>query len=294
MMKRLFTGVCTALVTPFCHGSFSPSDLQALIERQLEAGVAALCVLGTTGEAVTLTDCERDRVISTAVDAVHGRVPVIAGVGSPDTARAAAYASRARILGADGMLLVTPYYNKGTHDGIVRHYFTVAEAGGKPLIAYNVPARTGVCLTPTQLLTLSEHPLIAGLKEASDSTDRLVELLCLLSGKLPLYSGNDAQNAPVVLMGGAGTVSVLSNLFPHACVSLYRHAAAGNSMEAMRLTAAYLPLIRALFADTNPVPIKCAMELAGLCSAEVRLPLTPAGSDLRERLKSLLQTCPQP
>jgi len=287
MKKPLFRGVCTALVTPFAEGRLDLDALRFLIELQLSAGIDALCVAGTTGEAATLSGEEWERLLSAALEGVGGRIPVIVGVGSNATAEAVALAGRAKRAGADAVLAVAPYYNRGTEDGIVAHYHGIADVG-LPVIVYNVPGRTGVDLSVGLYRRIASHPGIAGVKEAGEGYDRLLDFVSAFGDRLPLYTGCDAAILPAVSIGAAGVVSVVSNLIPRETRELYTAAEQGNLTEARRQTVRLLPLIRALFAETNPAPVKRAMELCGLCGGELRLPLSPVGAELSDRLADLL------
>ena len=287
MKKPVFRGVCTALVTPFSDGRPDYDTFRFLIDLQLFAGIDALCVAGTTGEAATLSDGEWERLLGVAVEGAGGKIPVIVGVGSNSTARAVAFARRAKAGGADAVLAVAPYYNKGTEDGIVAHYHEIADVG-LPVIVYNVPGRTGVDLSTGLYRRIAAHPLIAGVKEAGEGYDRLLDFYSAFGESLPLYTGCDAAILPAVAVGASGVVSVVSNLIPRETRELYLAAAKGDLAEARRLTALRLPLIRALFAETNPAPIKRAMEICGLCRGELRLPLSPVGEGLSQRLSDLL------
>ena len=287
MTEPIFRGVCTALATPFSGGKVDYKAFQALIERQLSAGIDALCVAGTTGEAATLTDGEWEGLLAVAVEGVGGKIPVIVGVGSNSTVRALHLCRRAKAGGADAVLAVTPYYNRGTNDGIVAHYHAIAEVG-LPVIVYNVPGRTGVDLSVGLYRRIAEHPGIAGVKEAGDGYDRLLDFVSAFGDRLPLYTGCDAAILPAFAVGAVGVISVVSNLFPQKTKELYLAASRGDFSEARGLNARLLPLIRALFAETNPAPLKRAMEIMGLCRGELRLPLSPVGRDLSERLERLL------
>ncbi|MBO4284176.1 MAG: 4-hydroxy-tetrahydrodipicolinate synthase [Clostridia bacterium] len=287
MKKPIFTGICTALVTPFSDGKVDYETFRFLIDLQLDSGIDAICVAGTTGEAATLSDLEWEKLLAVAVEGVDGKIPVIAGVGSNATARSATLARRALSGGADAVLAVTPYYNRGTAEGIVRHYHWIADAE-LPVIVYNVPGRTGVDLSVDLYRRISEHPGIAGVKEAGEGYDRLLDFFDAFGDRLPLYTGCDAAILPAVALGASGAVSVISNLIPRETRELYLAAARGDLGSARRMTALRLPLIRALFSETNPAPIKRAMELAGLCRGELRLPLAPVGRELSDRLADLL------
>ncbi len=284
--KTIFNGIATALVTPFTQDGVDLEALRSLINYQLHGRIHALVVLGTTGEASTLSEKERDTVIETAVSEVKHRVPVIVGCGSNDTKKAVLYAKRAQALGADGLLVVTPYYNKGTDSGIVMHYLAIADAAALPLILYNVPSRTGVDLTLSQYERLSFHPNIVGVKEAKGDTKRLSDLFALQ--RLFVYSGNDEELLPALSLGASGLISVLSNLFPSETVAIYEDFKNGRIDEAQTHFYRFRTLIRLLFEDTNPAPVKCAMSLLGLTPPRLRLPLSEVSPLLRERIASAL------
>ena len=279
--EMIFSGVGTALVTPFADGEIDYPALCALIEGQIGAGIDALIVGGTTGEAATLPDRERYALYRFCADRVAGRTKLIFGTGTNDTAVAARHTKAAAELGADGALVVTPYYNKGTEAGLYAHYAKIAEASDLPLILYNVPGRTGVHLSLKNLKKLAKIQTIVGIKEASDSAERLVSLAAF--GKdLPLYAGNDGAIYPVLALGGAGAISVVSNLFPAATKRIAERYRAQDAKGALAAQLRLLPVIGALFAETNPVPVKYAMSRLGLCRAEVRLPLAePAAGTKR-------------
>ena len=278
MEKRvIFKGVGTALATPFLQNEIDYPALFQMIDMQIDAGVQALVIGGTTGEAATLDDEERKRLYSESAAHIGGRCRLIFGTGTNDTKKAIEHAKTAERIGCDGILVVTPYYNKGTRDGIVNHYLHIADSTTLPMLLYNVPSRTGVHLSMEQILTLSECERIAGIKEASDSADRLVSLSNVEG--LSLYAGNDSQFYTTLSLGGAGLISVGSNLFPKRFVSLYRHFTEGNYKEALKEQKMLLPLIEALFLETNPAPLKLALGALGICSSEIRLPLSlPTGS----------------
>lgn len=287
MEKPIFRGVCTALVTPFSDGRPDYETFRFLVDLQLDAGTDALCVAGTTGEAATLSDGEWERLLAAAVEGADGKIPVIVGVGSNATARAVALTRRAKTGGANAVLAVAPYYNRGTKDGIVAHYHRIADVG-LPVIVYNVPGRTGVDLSVDLYRRIARHPGIVGVKEAGEGYDRLLDFFAAFGDALPLYTGCDAAILPAVAVGASGVISVLSNLIPRETRELYLAAATGNLTEARRLSLLRLPLIRALFSETNPAPLKRAMELCGLCRGELRLPLSPVGEELSELLANLL------
>ena len=287
MKEPIFRGVCTALATPFSEGEVDYKTFRSLVVRQLSCGTDALCVAGTTGEAATLSDAEWERLIAAAVEGVGGKIPVIVGVGSNSTARAVDLCRRAQAGGADAVLAVTPYYNRGTEDGIVKHYHAIADVG-LPVIVYNVPGRTGVDISVGLYRRIAGHPGIAGVKEAGEGYDRLLDFVSAFGDRLPLYTGCDAAILPAVSVGAVGVISVVSNLFPRETKELYLAASRGDLCMARSLTDRLLPLIRALFAETNPAPLKRAMEIVGLCRGELRLPLSPVGRELSERLETLL------
>lgn len=270
--KIIFKGAATALITPIKNGNIDYPSLGRIIELQIQSGISALVIGGTTGEAATLTDTERERLYSYAAEAVGDRVPLIFGVGTNDTALSLRHTALAERIGCEGILVVTPYYNKGTERGVTNHYLKIAESSYLPTILYNVPSRTGVNLRIEQIAKLAEHPNIVAIKEATDSVERLVSLSAL-GEELTLYAGNDSQIYPVLALGGAGVISVISNALPrataHICESFFSGSAEDSRAEALRL----LPFMRSLFAETNPAPIKHVMMKRGLCTSELRLPM---------------------
>jgi 4-hydroxy-tetrahydrodipicolinate synthase len=282
--KLIFEGVATALITPFTDGGdIDFACLGRLIDMQIEAGIDCLVIGGTTGEAACLTDSEREMLYSYSHDRVGGRCKLILGCGSCDTRRATEYATLAARVGADGTLCVTPYYNKGTACGVISHFLTVAEGSGIPLMLYNVPSRTGVDLPISAITELAEHRGICGIKEASGSHERLVALAAM-GDSLPLYAGNDSEMLTTLMLGGKGVISVVSNVLPRTVSRLVKSAAAGDIETARRLQLKLLPLIRALFCETNPAPIKALMSAIGLCGGTIRLPLTLPSEGIRDRL----------
>ncbi len=289
--KRLpFCGVGTALVTPFDPlGRVDLATFSRLCKRQIEGGVSALVVAGTTGEAITLRKSERASLLSAACESGDGKVPIIAGTGSADTREAVAAARYAATHGADALLVVTPYYNKGTREGLVQHYLTIAEAVDIPIILYNVPSRTGVNIPMEALRALAEHENIVAIKEASGSIDRSADIITEFGERLWLYSGNDGELLPTLSLGGVGVISVVSNLLPEEACELCALYEAGKVKEAAILAGRLLPLIRLLFADTNPAPVKYAMRELGLLSGGVRLPLTMPDEALSRRIRDALR-----
>ena len=275
LKQPVFSGVATALVTPFSGGRIDWSALDGLLERQLAAKIPALVLAGTTGEASTLSAEEKSALWRHCADYVRSRAVLIAGVGTNDTAASVRLARLASDCGADALLAVTPYYNKCTQDGLAVHYTAIADATALPLILYNVPGRTGVNLLPETALRLSAHPRIAGLKEASGSTSQAAKVKALCGEAFSVWSGNDDQTVPMLSLGADGVVSVLSNLLPGQTAAMVHAAQRGDRDEAAYLQLQLLPLIDALFSRVNPIPVKAALALRGLCKNELRLPLTP-------------------
>ena len=286
--KEIFRGTATALITPFRDGEIDFEALGRLIEMQISAGVDCLVIGGTTAEAATLSDAERYRLFEFSAERISGRTRLIFGTGTNDTRVAKSHSRYAESVGCDGLLLVTPYYNKGTELGIEKHYLSIAESVNLPIILYNVPSRTGVNLGFNLLERLSEHQNIVGIKEASDSTDRLVRLASM-SSSLALYSGNDSQIFPTLSLGGFGVISVISNLLPKETTEITDLYFSGEVERSREIQFNLLPLISAMFLETNPAPIKYAMSKMGLCSSELRLPLSePRESTKREIDKLIL------
>ena len=281
--KRIFRGTGCALITPFKNGEIDYEALGILIDRQIEAKVDALIIGGTTGEAATLSNKERYELFSFAKERISGRTKLIFGTGTNDTRVALKNTKFAEELGCDGVLLVTTYYNKGTEDGIEKHYLNIAESVDLPIIVYNVPSRTGVNLGINLLDRLANHENIVGIKEASDSTDRLVTLAAF-GDKLALYAGNDSQIYPTLALGGSGVISVVANILPKATKALCDGYFEGKHTHALRLQLDLLPFIKTLFLETNPSPIKYAMEKVGLCTREVRLPLFEPRESTKEEI----------
>ena len=286
--KEIFRGTATALITPFREGEIDYDCLGLLIDIQISAGIDAIVIGGTTAEAATLTDDERYRLFEFSAERIAGKTKLIFGTGTNDTRVAVKHSRFAEKVGCDGLLLVTPYYNKGTEGGIEKHYLSIAESVDLPTLLYNVPSRTGVNLGFNLIARLSEHPNIVGIKEASDSLDRLVTLAAM-SDKIALYSGNDSQVFPTLSLGGHGVISVISNLLPKKTKKMTDAYFSGNLNRARELQFELLPLIQAMFMETNPSPIKYAMSLRGLCSPELRLPLSEPRDSTKEKIRRLLQ-----
>ena len=273
--QTIFQGVATALVTPLTKDGVDYAAFEKLIEWQIAQGINALVICGTTGESSTLTDDEHREVLKFAVKVVNGRVPLIAGTGSNDTAYAIELTQFACDIGYDAMLVVTPYYNKTTQKGLVAMFSAIADASTKPVILYNVPSRTGVNIEPATYALLAEHPNIWAIKEANGNLSKIVETAALVGDKLDIYSGNDDQIVPLLACGGKGVISVLSNVLPSQSVEICNRYFAGDVAGAMELQKQYLPLINALFCEVNPIPVKAAMAAMGFCENYLRLPLVP-------------------
>ena len=287
----IFRGAATALITPLNARGIDYAQLERLIDWQIDAGIDALVICGTTGESSTLTDKEHREAISFAVERTAGRVPVIAGTGSNDTAYAIDLTRFACEAGADACLVVTPYYNKATQKGLVAMYNAIADASTKPLILYNVPSRTGTAIQPATYVELAKHPNIAAIKEANGNISAIVETMALVGDQLDLYSGNDDEIVPILSMGGKGVISVLSNLLPAETSRLCHKFFEGDVAGAAQMQCAYLKLIRALFSEVNPIPVKAAMAALGFCEDYLRLPLTPMEDSHRQVLLDEMRRC---
>ena len=288
----LFTGCATALITPFRGGRIDKSAYLRLLQEQIEGGVDALVVAGTTGESPTLTDDEKKWLFTITVEEVvtSGRqIPVIAGTGSNNTRRAVELSQLAEDCGCHGLLVVTPYYNKASEDGLIAHYEAITAATTLPVIPYHVPSRTGCKMSPAACKKLASLPRIVGLKDATGDLSFTARVASLCGDSLPLYSGNDDLTLPILSLGGAGVISVVSNLCPEAMTRLCRLWREGKTAEARALQLSLIPLCDALFCEVNPIPVKAAMEMLGLCTAEVRLPLSPADEGVRRRVGEALE-----
>ena len=289
MKDTVFTGAATAIVTPLTKDGIDYEQFARLIEWQISEGVKAIVAVGTTGEGSTLTDAEHKDAISFCVKQVAGRVPVIAGTGSNDTAYAIEMTRFACEAGADAMLLVTPYYNKATQRGLIESFRAIADASDKPCILYNVPSRTGCNLTPASCAVLADHPNIVAIKEASGNISQIAELAALVGEKMDIYSGNDDQIVPILSLGGKGVISVLSNIMPKATSDMCKMFLAGDVAGARELQLKLLPLINALFCEVNPIPVKAAVSAMGYCDNYVRLPLTTMEPKNEENLLALMR-----
>lgn len=280
----IFRGIATALITPLTADGIAYAQFGKLIDWQIDQGINALVICGTTGESSTLSDAEHRRAIAFACERVNGRVPVIAGTGSNETAYAVELTKSACADGADAVLVVTPYYNKTTQNGLVAMYNTIADASTKPVILYNVPSRTGIGIQPETYVKLAQHPNIAAIKEANSDISKIVETFALVGDQLDIYSGNDDQIVPILSMGGQGCISVLSNVVPRETVAITDQFFAGNVAEAARLQCQFMPLIRSLFCESNPIPVKAAMAALGFCENYLRLPQVPMEQDHYETM----------
>ena len=285
MKKTIFKGMATAIVTPMkADKSVDYEALGRFIDFQIENGINAIVAVGTTGESATLERWEQKEVIRFTVERVAGRVPVIAGAGTNNTLHVLEYTKNACEVGADAILVVTPYYNKATQNGLIAHYTAVADASTVPVIVYNVPGRTGCNLLPQTVAKLAEHPNIVGIKEAAGNMAQVVELAALCGDKIDIYSGEDALNVPIMAMGGKGAISVLSNVVPAKAVAMTDAALAGDYEKAAALQCEMLPLIKALFSEVNPIPAKAAVAAMGFGEENVRMPLSPMEDATRAKL----------
>ena len=286
--QPIFRGVATALITPLTQRGVDFEAFGRLIDWQIDQGINALVIAGTTGEGSTLTDEEHREAIRFSVERAAGRVPIIAGTGSNDTDYAISLSRYACEVGADGLLVVTPYYNKATQKGLVTMFTAIADAVTKPVILYNVPSRTGVNIEPATYAALADHPNIAGIKEANGNISKIVETAMRVGDRLDIYSGNDDQIVPIMAMGGQGVISVLSNVMPARTVDICDRFFAGDVAGAAVLQCELLPLINALFSEVNPIPVKAAMAAMGWCENYLRLPLTPMEDAHWQNLRALM------
>lgn len=287
MKETLFRGVATALITPTNTNGVDYEHLAKLIDFQIDSGIPALVVCATTGEAPTLSDKEHLDVLKFAVERANGRTKIIAGTGSNDTNHAIQMTKDACALGVDGILTVTPYYNKATQSGLVASFSAIADASTKPMIVYSVPSRTGVNIEPKTCAKLAEHPNIVAIKEASGNLSQILEIAALTDRKLDIYSGNDDQIVPILSVGGIGVISVLSNVVPKQTIEICDRWFKGDTAGSLALQKKYLPLVKALFSQVNPIPVKAALARMGYCEDYIRLPLVP----MEEPYRSNLYTC---
>lgn len=284
----IFRGAATALVTPLNENGIDYVQLKKLIDWQIDQGIDALVIAGTTGEGSTLTDEEHRELLREAIKMIDGRVPAIAGTGSNDTAYAIDLTKYACELGYDAMLVVTPYYNKTTQKGLIKMFTAIADASTKPLILYNVPSRTGVDIAPSTYAALADHPMIQAIKEASGNLSKVAETAHLVGDKLDIYSGNDDQIVPILSLGGAGVISVLSNPMPKETSRMCHDFFEGNIEAARKAQLDLIPLINTLFCEVNPIPAKAAMAAMGFCEDYLRLPLIPMEEGNKAKLLKLM------
>lgn len=289
MLTPLFSGAGTALVTPFRDNALDLDSFDKLLDRQKAGGVAAIIVCGTTGEAATLSPQEHETLYRRAVGRSAGAMKVIAGIGSNDPRKAMDLALRAEAAGADGLLMVTPYYNKTTQAGLIGHFSYVADRSSLPIILYNVPTRTGVGIQPETYAALADHPNICGVKEASGDLAAYARAKALCGDRLTFWSGNDSDTVAMMALGAKGVISVASNLIPREISRLCQLCLESNFSSAAELNGVYAELFHDLFREVNPIPVKTAMELMGLCNAQMRLPLVPMGAANRAILEAELR-----
>jgi 4-hydroxy-tetrahydrodipicolinate synthase len=285
----MFSGSLVAIVTPFRQGKIDERALGELIEWQIAKGTNGIVPCGTTGESATLSHDEHNRVIELTVEVVHRRVPVIAGTGSNSTEEAIALTRHAKQAGVDGALLITPYYNKPTQEGLYRHYKTVAEAVDLPLVLYNIPGRTGVNMLPATIARLSAIQTIIGVKEGSGSVQQASDIVQMCGNRLTVLAGDDSLTLPMMAVGGKGVITVTANIMPAEMASLVKAFGEGKVEEARRLHFKLSPLFAALFYETNPIPVKEALGLMGKIDPELRLPLCSMAQDTREKLIRVLK-----
>lgn len=284
------TGCGTAIVTPFlADESIDEAALRRLIEHQIEGGVDFIVACGTTGESVTLSESEQTRLVALTVEAVAGRVPVVAGAGGYNTREVIEKIRRYEALGVEAILSVTPYYNKPTQEGLYLHFEAIAEASRLPIILYNVPGRTGCNLEPATVVRLAQHPRIVAIKEASGNISQIAELSALVDPEFAIFSGDDALILPVAALGGVGVISVASNLIPREVAELTRLSVSGQLTAARELNRRLTPVFKAMFIESNPIPVKAALAMNGLIEEIYRLPMCPLGEANRRRLEAVLQ-----
>lgn len=289
MKNPIFIGVCTALITPFWAGEVNYPLAEQLLKRQIDAGVPAVVLAGTTGESPTLSDEEKLTLFARCKAYAGNKCTIIAGTGNNSTAHTVALSRAAQAVGADALLVVTPYYNKATPDGLIAHYLSVAEAVDIPIIIYNVPGRTGLDIPVSVCQKLSMHPKIVGIKEASTDITKIVALRNACGEDFAIWSGNDDQIVPCTALGGKGVISVLSNVLPEETVKMTNCALRGDYETASKMQCQLSPLVKALFSEVNPIPVKAAMEILGYDCGGCRLPLCDISRENRERLEILLK-----
>ena len=288
MKKPLFSGVCTALVTPFLNGKVNFPLLEVLIRRQIDSGIHAIVIAGTTGESATLSDQEKQELFYKAKQFAGNNCLIIAGTGSNNTVHAEVLSKAAEEAGADALLVVSPYYNKATSDGLIAHYSVISSAVHIPIIVYNVPSRTGLDIPVRVYQSLSQLPNIAGVKEASPDITKIARIKAACPSDFAVWSGNDDQAVPVMSLGGSGVISVLSNVLPLQTQMMANAALDGDFDTASDIQLRMFPIIEALFSEVNPIPVKAAMKLIGYDCGDCRLPLTPISEGGLEKLRKLL------
>ncbi len=284
----MFKGSLIPIVTPFKEGKIDEEGFRDLIEFHITNGTDAIVPCGTTGESATLTHKEHEQLIDLSIEAANHRVPVIAGTGSNSTAEAIKLTAYAKKTGADGALLITPYYNKPTQEGLYNHYKAIAEETDLPLILYNVPSRTGVNMLPETVARLSEMPTIVGIKEATGSLRQICDIIHLCGEKCSVFSGDDFTNYPILAVGGKGIISVTANIMPDKIAAMYDAFESGNFDKSRELHYQLLELHNSLFLETNPIPVKTALSLMGKISPEMRPPLSPMSPGNLEILKKVM------
>lgn len=287
--REIFKGAATAIITPFKDGKIDFECLKKLIDLQIESNISAIVVCGTTGEASTMSVEEHLKCIEAAVEHTNGRIPVIAGSGTNCTKKSIYLSQKACEIGADGLLVITPYYNKSSPDGLIKHFIAIADSITKPLLLYNVPSRTGVSIPLNVYRSLADHKNISGVKEASGNIAEITALVAACGDKLSIYSGNDDQILPILSLGGCGVISVVSNIVPKEVASLCNSYFSGNISDARHKQLSLLELINTMFCEVNPIPVKYAMTLMRLCSGEIRLPLVPPCESSKIRIFECLK-----
>ncbi len=285
----MFSGSLVAIVTPFRHGTFDEQSYSELIEFQIANGTHGIVPCGTTGESATLSHAEHERVVALTVEIVNRRVPVIAGTGSNATDEAIAFTKHAKRVGADGALLITPYYNKPTQEGLYQHYAAVAQAVDLPLILYNIQGRTSVNMTPATIARTAELPNVVGIKEGSGSLGQVSEIIHQCGDAFTILSGDDPLTVPMMALGAKGVITVTANVAPKEMANMVNAALAGNFAEARTWHFKLAPLFKALFYETNPIPVKEALAMMNKIDPDIRLPLTRLSSDNRDRLGRVMQ-----
>ncbi|KRT69017.1 MAG: dihydrodipicolinate synthase [candidate division NC10 bacterium CSP1-5] len=288
-MKKSFEGSIVAMVTPFRDGKVDEPKIRELVEFHVKNGTDAIVPCGTTGESPTLSHAEHKRVVEVTIEAAAGRIPVVAGTGSNSTAEAIELTQHAKKAGADGVLMVCPYYNKPTQAGLIAHYTAVAAAVDIPIIMYNIPGRTGVNMLTETVAALAELPSVVGMKEASGSLEQMTEVISLCGDRLTVVSGDDTLTLPLMAVGGKGVISVVANIVPKETAEMTRAALNGDWKRAKELHLRLFPLCKAMFYETNPIPVKTAMQLLGRLNGELRLPLCPMSQANRDKLQKALR-----